>query len=192
MAAHTPLPPNLRRGLTAFSSAIFTTTKTWDSSTAHLYHPVHEVLASLPLQGWGPAWGWQGQGCALLQYNLLPRYYQLLLLAAFLILTLAEGARLYLGYIGNLQEKVPELAGFLLLSLLIQLPLLLFLLTDHLTIRLPLELAVHSLLLAFLICEVVAAFLALRVMSRQLAAQFYLRQFKVGSWGDAAGHDPPH
>lgn len=91
-----------------------------------------------------------------------------------------------------LPMQVPELAGFLLLSLLIQLPLLLFLLTDHLTIRLPLELAVHSLLLAFLICEVVAAFLALRVMSRQLAAQFYLRQFKVGSRGDAAGHDPPH
>lgn len=42
----------------------------------------------------------------LLQYSLLPRYYQLLLLAAFLILTLTEGARLYLGYIGNLQEKV--------------------------------------------------------------------------------------
>lgn len=41
-----------------------------------------------------------------LQYSLLPRYYQLLLLAAFLILTLTEGARLYLGYIGNLQEKV--------------------------------------------------------------------------------------
>lgn len=39
MAVHTPLPPNLRRVLTAFSSAIFTTTKTWDSSTAHLYHP---------------------------------------------------------------------------------------------------------------------------------------------------------
>uniref|UniRef100_A0A8V0X593 Transmembrane protein 17B n=1 Tax=Gallus gallus TaxID=9031 RepID=A0A8V0X593_CHICK len=208
MAVHTPLPPNLRRGLTAFSSALFTTTKTWDSRmmgvlgvlpSPALPCPVHEVLASLPLQVmlyfnvcFFPCWCLAEGMMLQLKYNLLPRYYQLLLLAAFLILTLAEGARLYLGYIGNLQEKVPELAGFLLLSLLIQLPLLLFLLTDHLTIRLPLELAVHSLLLAFLICEVVAAFLALRVMSRQLAAQFYLRQFKVGSRGDAAGHDPPH
>ncbi|XP_042742999.1 LOW QUALITY PROTEIN: transmembrane protein 17B-like [Lagopus leucura] len=199
MAAHTPLPPNLRRGLTAFSGALFTTNKTWDSSTAHLYHPVHEVLASLPLQVmlyfnvcYFPCWCLAEGMMLQLKYNLLPRYYQLLLLAAFLILTMAEGARLYLGYIGNLQEKVPELAGFLLLSILIQLPLLLFLLTDHLTIRLPLELAVHSLLLAFLICEVVAAFLALRSMSRQLAAQFYLRQFKVGRQGDAVGHDPPH
>uniref|UniRef100_A0A669PEJ8 Transmembrane protein 17B n=1 Tax=Phasianus colchicus TaxID=9054 RepID=A0A669PEJ8_PHACC len=298
--------------------------------------PVHEVLASLPLQVmlyfnvcYFPCWCLAEGMMLQLKYNLLPRYYQLLLLAAFLILTLAEGARLYLGYIGNLQEKVragpvlhagcplcpgsespsppfllecqftesqngegwkgpqgssisnplphagpptshlipdqaaqgpiqsglehlqgrgihslsgqlfqhlttlsvknfpltsnsgcsrgfspcrgvphvpkfpihlhqplptqvPELAGFLLLSILIQLPLLLFLLTDHLTIRLPLELAVHSLLLAFLICEVVAGFQALRAMSRQLAAQFYLRQFKVGSQGDAAGHNPPY
>uniref|UniRef100_A0A8C2TX75 Transmembrane protein 17B-like n=1 Tax=Coturnix japonica TaxID=93934 RepID=A0A8C2TX75_COTJA len=179
MAAHIPLPPNLRRGLTAFSSALFTTNKTWDS--------MHEVLSSLPLQVmlyfnvcYFPCWCLAEGMMLQLKYNLLPRYYQLLLLSAFLILTLAEGARLYLGYIGNLQEKVPELAGFLLLSILIQLPLLLFLLTDHLTIRLPLELAVHSLLLAFLICEVVAAFLALRVMSRQLAAQFYLRQNRGG------------
>ncbi|XP_057266682.1 transmembrane protein 17B-like [Pezoporus wallicus] len=76
--------------------------------------------------------------------------------------------------------QVPELAGFLLLSLLIQLPLLLFLLTDSQVLCLPLELAVHSLLLAFLLAEIVAAFLALRTMSKQLAAQFYLRQWEEG------------
>ncbi|KFW05922.1 Transmembrane protein 17, partial [Eurypyga helias] len=40
-----------------------------------------------------------------LQYDLLPRHYQFLLVMAFLILSLAEGSRLYLGYMGNLQEK---------------------------------------------------------------------------------------
>ncbi|KFP55849.1 hypothetical protein N323_13073, partial [Cathartes aura] len=40
-----------------------------------------------------------------LQYHLLPWHYQFLLAAAFLILSLAEGSRLYLGYVGNLQEK---------------------------------------------------------------------------------------
>lgn len=88
--------------------------------------------------------------------------------------------------------QVPELAGFLLLSFLIQLPLLLFLLTDSHIIRLPLEMAVHSLFLAFLVAEIVAAFLALKTMTKQLAAQFYLRQFKEGSrgrpgQGDTAG-----
>ncbi|NXD17560.1 TM17B protein, partial [Nothocercus nigrocapillus] len=70
------------------------------------------VLASLPLQMmlyfnvcYFPLWC-LAEGTMLLQkYSLLPRYYQLLLLAAFLILSLGEGFRLLLGYIGNLQEK---------------------------------------------------------------------------------------
>ncbi|NXC44999.1 TM17B protein, partial [Penelope pileata] len=70
------------------------------------------VLASLPLQvmlyfnAWYfPCWCLAEGMMLQLKYSLLPWYYQLLLLAAFLILMLAEGARLYLGYIGNLQEK---------------------------------------------------------------------------------------
>lgn len=82
-----------------------------------------------------------------------------------------------------LLPQVPELAGFLLLSFLIQLPLLLFLLTDSHIIHLPLEMAVHSLFLAFLVAEIVAAFLALKTMTKQLAAQFYLQQFKEGCRG---------
>ncbi|KAM6193457.1 transmembrane protein 17B-like [Sarcoramphus papa] len=238
MAAHTPLPPNLRRGLAVFSSSLFINNKTRDSGAAHTYHPAHEVLASLPLQMmlyfnvyYFPVWclaegmmlqlkvpsrgargregetgraEWAGLGISRggklaehgelgmgrrawgagdREYHLLPWHYQFLLAAAFLILSLAEGSRLYLGYVGNLQEKVPELAGFLLLSFLIQLPLLLFLLTDSHIIRLPLEMAVHSLFLAFLVAEITAAFLALKTMTKQLAARFYLRQFKEGGRG---------
>lgn len=79
--------------------------------------------------------------------------------------------------------QVPELAGFLLLSFLIQLPLLLFLLSDRQVIHLPLEVPMHSLFLAFLLLEIVAAFLVLRTMTKQLAAQFYLRQFQEGGRG---------
>ncbi|XP_010150652.1 PREDICTED: transmembrane protein 17-like, partial [Eurypyga helias] len=93
-----------------------------------------------------------------LQYDLLPRHYQFLLVMAFLILSLAEGSRLYLGYMGNLQEK-----------------------------PLPLEMAMHSLFLAFLLTEIVAAFLALKTMTRQLAAQFYLQRFKEGAGMAGAG-----
>ncbi|PKU39228.1 transmembrane protein 17b-like [Limosa lapponica baueri] len=190
MAAHTPLPPNLRRGLVAFSGSLFINNKTRDSGAAHSYHPAHEVLASLPLQMmlyfnvyYFPVW-FLAEGMMLqLKYQLLPQHYQFLLVTAFLILSLVEGSRLYLGYVGNLQEKVPELAGFLLLSFLIQLPLLLFLLTDSHLIRLPLEMAVHSLLLAFLLAEMAAAFLALKTMTKQLVAQFYLRQLKEGGRG---------
>lgn len=79
--------------------------------------------------------------------------------------------------------QVPELAGFLLLSFLIQLPLLLFLLMDSQVIHLPLEVPMHSLFLAFLLLEIVAAFLALRTMTKQLAAQFHLRQLQEGGRG---------
>ncbi|XP_010004815.1 PREDICTED: transmembrane protein 17B-like [Chaetura pelagica] len=190
MAAHTALPHNLRRGLVAFSSSLFVDNKTWDSSTTRPYQPAHEVLASLPLQMmlyfnayYFPVWC-LAQGMMLqLKYHLLPQHYQFLLVTAFLILSLAEGSRLYLGYVGNLQEKVPELAGFLLLSFLIQLPLLLLLLTDHNIICLPLEMIMNSLLLAFLLAEIAAAFLALKTMTKQLAAQFCLRQIQGGDRG---------
>ncbi|XP_042661229.1 transmembrane protein 17B-like isoform X1 [Tyto alba] len=188
MAAHTPLPRNLRRGLAAFSGSLFINNKTRDSGAAHPYPPAREVLSSLPLQMmlyfnvyYFPVWCLAEGMMLQLKYHLLPRHYQFLLVAAFLILTVGEGSRLYLGYMGNLQEKVPELAGFLLLSFLIQLPLLLFLLTDSHITPLPLEMAVHSLFLAFLVAEIVAAFLALKTMTKQLAAQFYLRPFKEGS-----------
>ncbi|KAM6247161.1 transmembrane protein 17B-like [Porphyrio hochstetteri] len=215
MAAHTALPPNLRRGLAAFSSSLFINNKTQDSGAAHTSHPAHEVLASLPLQMmlyfnacYFPVWclvegvmlhlkgqgagagvghrGWLDEAVPPLQFHLLPWHYQFLLVTAFLILSLAEGSRLYLGYVGNLQEKVPELAGFLLLSFLIQLPLLLFLLTDSQVIHVPLEVTMHCLLLAFLTAEMGAAFLALRTMTRQLVAQFYLQDFKEGSGGQLA------
>nr|XP_013810226.1 PREDICTED: transmembrane protein 17B-like [Apteryx mantelli mantelli] len=187
MAVHTPLPRNIRWGLTTLSGSLFINNKTRDSGSAQIYHPAREVLASLPLQMmlyfnvcYFPFWCLAEGTMLQLKYSLLPRYYQLLLVAAFLILSLAEGFRLYLGYIGNLQEKVPELAGFLLLSFLIQLPLLLFLLTDNNIIRLPLETAVHILYLAFLASEIPVAFFALRAMTKQLAMQFYLQQFKDG------------
>ncbi|NXG43569.1 TMM17 protein, partial [Psilopogon haemacephalus] len=70
------------------------------------------VLCSLPLQMmlyfnvcYFPVW-FLAEGMMLqLKYPLLPWHYQFLLLAAFLTLSLAECCRLYLGYVGNLQEK---------------------------------------------------------------------------------------
>lgn len=45
-------------------------------------------------------------GLSSLQYSLMPGYYQFLLVSAYLGLIAVESLRLYLGYIGNLQEKV--------------------------------------------------------------------------------------
>lgn len=49
--------------------------------------------------------GWD-EAVLLFQYHLLPEHYQFLLVTTFLILLLVEVSRLYLGYMGNLQEKV--------------------------------------------------------------------------------------
>lgn len=40
------------------------------------------------------------------QFYYLPGYYQALLIAGMILLTVIELVRLYLGYIGNLKEKV--------------------------------------------------------------------------------------
>lgn len=41
-----------------------------------------------------------------MQYPALPDYYKFILVTVLLLMTLIEGIRLYLGYVGNLQEKV--------------------------------------------------------------------------------------
>ncbi|XP_028927413.1 transmembrane protein 17 isoform X2 [Ornithorhynchus anatinus] len=76
-----------------------------------------------------------------------------------------------------LQLKVPELAGFWLLSLLLQLPLILFQLFNEGLKILPLERAVHIIFTVFLAFQVIVAFLALKKMVNQLATRFHLRDF---------------
>ncbi|XDA73858.1 hypothetical protein R6Z07F_004081 [Ovis aries] len=73
--------------------------------------------------------------------------------------------------------RVPELAGFWLLSLLLQLPLILFLLFNEGLTNLPLEKAVHIIFTIFLTFQVVSAFLTLRKMVNQLATRFHLQDF---------------
>ncbi|KAJ8415315.1 hypothetical protein AAFF_G00422950 [Aldrovandia affinis] len=152
---YTPIPQNLRLGLAYASGSLFGNNRTGDSQG-------QDYNAVFMLE---------------LKFDLLPRYYQCLLVAGMVLLTIFEGLRLYLGYVGNLKEKVPELAGFWLLTFLFQLPILLFFLTDEGIVILPLERAVHSVYLLFVLSEVLAAFLALRAMSRKLTLQFHLRQF---------------
>ncbi|GAB5569652.1 transmembrane protein 17 [Prionailurus iriomotensis] len=110
-------------------------------------------------------------------YSVLPDYYKFIVVTVIIIITLIEAIRLYLGYMGNLQEKVPELAGFWLLSLLLQLPLILFLLFNEGLTNLPLEKAIHIIFTLFLTFQVVSAFVTLRKMVNQLATRFHLQDF---------------
>ncbi|XP_078522012.1 transmembrane protein 17B-like [Lissotriton helveticus] len=183
MAAHSPLPHNVRQGLASISGSLFIHNKTSDcGAEGHVYHRGHELESSLPLQMmlyfnvfYFPFWWVSVITMLELKYEFLPYHYQFLLVTAVVMITVVEGLRLYLGYIGNLQEKVPELAGFLLLSFLLQLPIILFLLTDQEILLLPLEIAVHVVYLVFLASELVTAFFTLKTMTKHLAMQFQLR-----------------
>ncbi|XP_075710906.1 transmembrane protein 17B-like [Rhinoderma darwinii] len=183
MSLHTPLPSNVRHGLASISGSLFIQNKTRDCGENHSYHTGHEVVSSLPLQMtlyfnmlFFPIWLICEVIMLELKYHLLPGYYQFLLITAVTILTLIESLRLYLGYIGNLHEKVPELAGFLLLTFLIQIPLILFLLTDEHIVILPLEFAVHTIYIIFLKIELLVSFFVLKIMTRQLATHFFYNE----------------
>ncbi|XP_040191764.1 transmembrane protein 17B-like [Rana temporaria] len=183
MSLHTPLPSNVRHGLASISGSLFIQNKTTDCGERRSYHTGHEAMSSVPLQMalyfnvfFFPFWFISEIIMLELKYFLLPSYHQFLLVTAITIITVIEILRLYLGYIGNLHEKVPELAGFLLLTFLIQMPLFLFLLTDEKILILPLEVAVHAIYVILLNMELLVSFFVLKIMTRQLATQFYLHQ----------------
>ncbi|XP_078113712.1 transmembrane protein 17B [Sander vitreus] len=142
------------------------------------------VLSSLHLQmslyfnmWFFPLW-WISETVMLhLKYPVLPDYYKFILVTVLILMTLIEAIRLFLGYAGNLQEKVPELAGFWLLSILLQFPLILFLLFNEAILIQPLERGVHIVLATFILTQALSGFVALRNMVRHTERQFHLRQF---------------
>ncbi|XP_053794206.1 transmembrane protein 17 isoform X1 [Vidua chalybeata] len=189
------LPEPLRRRLVSFSSSVFS-----DSHRAALsdvprappgfpgYRADCEILSSLPLQMslyfnvyFFPFWWLITVAILYLKvrrkYPALSDYYKFILVTIMILVSLTELIRLYLGYVGNLLEKVPELAGFWLLTLLPQLPIILFLLfNEGLKIH-SLERAVHIIFAAFLSFQVVAAFFTLKRMVNTLATRFRLTEF---------------
>jgi len=72
---------------------------------------------------------------------------------------------------------VPELAGFWLLTLLLQSPFVLFLLFNEATIITPLERAVTVVMTAFVLFEDVVGYFALRAMINSQVNKFHLQQF---------------
>jgi transmembrane protein 17 len=82
-------------------------------------------------------------------------------------------------YLTTVLFQVPELAGFWLLTILLQLPLQGFLLFNEDLIILPLERASNFLMVTIIIVQLVAGFIALRKITRHQAKKFHLNQFKL-------------
>ncbi|NWY05342.1 TMM17 protein, partial [Nothoprocta ornata] len=144
----------------------------------------NEIISSLPLQMslyfnvyYFPLWWISTVVVLYMKYPALSDYYKFIVVTVIILASLIEVVRLYLGYMGNLQEKVPELAGFWLLSLLLQLPIILFLLFNEALKIQPLERSVNIIFALFLTFQVIAGFLALKKMVNQLATHFHLHEF---------------
>ncbi|XP_072189771.1 transmembrane protein 17 [Excalfactoria chinensis] len=177
------LPEPLRRRLGSFSRTVFTDGRR-SGPHCRSERADNEILASLPLQMslyfnvyFFPCWWLSTVVMLQLKYPVLSDYYKFILVTVVILTSLIEVIRLYLGYMGNLQEKVPELAGFWLLTLLLQLPVILFLLFNEGLKVQPLERSVNIIFALFLIFEVIAAFVTLKRMVNKLAIHFHLNEF---------------
>ncbi|KAF5917995.1 hypothetical protein HPG69_019801, partial [Diceros bicornis minor] len=176
------LPDPVRQRLGNFSRTVFSDSNR--TGPEYSEGPDNEMVSSLALQMslyfnayFFPLWWVSSIMMLQMKYSVLPDYYKFIVVTVIILITLIEAIRLYLGYMGNLQEKVPELAGFWLLSLLLQLPLILFLLFNEGLANLPLEKAIHIIFTMFLTFQVVSAFLTLRKMVNQLATRFHFQDF---------------
>ena len=105
----------------------------------------NQLVSNLPLQMvlylnviYFPCWLGVTIMVTSVKFHLLNYLYKFVLVTILVAVIIIEVVRLYLGYLGNLTEKVPELAGFWLLTILLQLPLQGFLLFNTDQILVPL------------------------------------------------------
>ena len=110
-----------------------------------------------------------------LKYSRINEFYKFVLIVVYIVMGSIEITRLYLGYSGNLQEKVPELAGFWLVTFILQLPLTCFLLFNEHVVILPMERAINIVMLAFLLFEVIQGYRAVKRMTDVQVKKFHLR-----------------
>ncbi|XP_041795635.1 transmembrane protein 17B [Chelmon rostratus] len=179
------LPDTIRKRLDYFSrNVLFDQSQTPFTKQNDTFLPHDKrILSSLSLQmslyfnmWFFPLW-WISETVMLhFKYPALPDYYKFILVAVLILMTLIEAIRLFLGYAGNIQEKVPELAGFWLLTILLQFPLILFQLFNEAILIQPLERGVHIVLAIFILTQALSGFVALRDMVRHAESQFHLRQ----------------
>ena len=109
-------------------------------------------------------------------------YHVILMVFAFIFKAVIECVRLYLGYAGNLAERMPELTAFCLLTIIFQIPLSIFLLIYQLIatieVQLALIFAVEILYLTFLVLEAGFGIYAVRIMVTAQSSRFHYRQFE--------------
>ncbi|XP_039300002.1 transmembrane protein 17-like [Nilaparvata lugens] len=151
----------------------------------------NEVVSNLPLQMslyfnvvFFPVWLITTLLTLYLKIGCLSMLYQIIVLVVVTLAVLIELFRLYLGYRGNLCEMIPELAGFFMLTAMLQTPLQLFLLvggSGHGAVLRAsvLERCVQTVQVCLLAVQLVSGCQALRNAARHSAQQFHIARFKM-------------
>lgn len=149
-----------------------------------------QVISSLPLQmclyfnvNYSPFWLLTRIGCLFAKFPTLSQLHSIVLVAVLAIMIPVEAARLYLGYVGNLTEKVPELAGFWMLTLFLQFPLHSLSTFNKDYLLLPWERVMDIFLMVFLVLEIGFGYFALKVITKYQAQKFKQHMMKYKAQG---------
>jgi transmembrane protein 17 len=108
-----------------------------------------------------------------------------MIIALWPVFLICEPLRLRFGYLGNLQESIPDLAGFLLLSAFPQLPITIYYIVFQpisiLGFSLPMDIALNVVYAVLIVGQIIFALFASRQIVASHAAQFMLRQYHTKS-----------
>ncbi|KAB0795444.1 hypothetical protein PPYR_12283 [Photinus pyralis] len=148
----------------------------------------NEVMSNLPLQMalyfnvvFAPVWFVIIVIFLKENFDCYSELYKFLSVTVIVSILIAEVLRLYLGYEGNLRDKIPELAGFWMLSVLLQFPLQSLLLFNPYFNLYVVEVFVQSVMLLLLSAQLFFGYRALKFTALTQAAYFKLVKLRNDS-----------
>lgn len=188
------LPRSVNDRLNRLATSVFTSHDTNDFKRKENFHSKQgrieiDYSSSLPLQMllyfnvcFFPCWLFSLTFVLPVLTLATANYNVILMVFAFLFKAIIECVRLYLGYAGNLAERMPELTAFCLLTIIFQIPLSIFLLIYQLIVTIEVQLslifAVEVLYITFLVLEAIFGIYAVRIMVTAQSSRFHYRQFE--------------
>ncbi|KAK0089811.1 hypothetical protein PV325_005118 [Microctonus aethiopoides] len=110
------------------------------------------------------------------KYYNLSVLHQFITITIYILIVVLECIRLYFGYVGNLSDKIPELACFWLISALLQFPLMGFILLDGNMLLFLIERVSTSMMILLVTMEIITGAIALKIIAECHSKKFYMAQ----------------
>ncbi|ESN93964.1 hypothetical protein HELRODRAFT_87870, partial [Helobdella robusta] len=112
----------------------------------------------------------------ILKIDILPNFYETIMVSLYACMSLVELTRIYLAYVGNLMEKVTELAAFWVLTVALQFPAIIFLSVYGPFLQKPVERCFNIILALFIITEIIVGAYCIKKMVDLMMIRFKLKQ----------------